>query len=163
MAAKSEKQLADKKGVVLEERLSLFRSVLNSGMEESELSTERLGKEGQVLFGAGTTTTARTISFICFYILDRPQLQSRLHEELRNVMKGFPRRVPAVDELQKLPYLTALIKEGLRYVDQGARPADTLGLTLGRLSYGVMRRLPHCAPDVEIRYKDWVIPKNVSE
>lgn len=28
------------------------------------------------------------------------------------------------------------------------------------LSFGVMRRLPRCSPDVALKYKQWTIPKN---
>lgn len=83
-------------------------------MSESELSTERLSKEAQVLFGAGSVTTARTLDFICFYILDRSDIEARLRKELSSVWSSG--KTPSVAELQKVAYLQALIKEGLRYV-----------------------------------------------
>lgn len=85
-------------------------------MPQSELSDERLAKEAQVLLGGGTASTARTIGYITYYILARPRIRSKIQEELKDVMATWPQRVPSLAELEKLPFLQALIKEGLRYV-----------------------------------------------
>ncbi|KAI4159529.1 MAG: hypothetical protein LQ342_006530 [Letrouitia transgressa] len=47
-------------------------------------------------------------------------------------------------ELEKLPYLTGVIQEGLRLV------------------YGVATRLQRVAPNEALQYKDWVIPPGTS-
>ena len=99
----------DTKGAV-----SLFHHLLDSDMPASELSDERLAKEAQVMLGAGTATTARTIGYISYYILAKPQIRSRLQEELKEVMANYPERIPSLAELERLPYFQALIKEGLR-------------------------------------------------
>lgn len=112
-------------------------------MPESERSPERLAKEAQVLLGGGTASTARTIGFASFYILDRPRIRARLRDELREVMADWPRRVPSWVELEKVPYLQAVIKESLR------------------LSYGVMHRLPRISPDLGIQYGEFTIPPGV--
>lgn len=112
-------------------------------MPESERSPERLAKEAQVLLGGGTASTARTIGFASFYILDRPEVRARLRDELREVMADWPRRVPSWVELEKVPYLQAVIKESLR------------------LSYGVMHRLPRISPDLGIQYGGFTIPPGV--
>ena len=96
-------------------RQSLFRHILGSDMPESELSDERLAREALVILGAATTTTARTIGYISYYILARPDIRLRLQEELNNVMIAWPQRVPNLVEIERLPFLQALIKEGLRY------------------------------------------------
>lgn len=95
-------------------RISLFRQIVNSDMPESELSVERLSREAQVLLGAGTSSTARTLDFIVYYILANPDIRSTLQNELKVVMKGYPQKIPSWSELEKLEYLQALIKEGLR-------------------------------------------------
>lgn len=84
-------------------------------MPESERSEERLAKEAQVLLGGGTASTARTIGFASYYILSRPHIQSRLAEELDSVMGTWPQQIPTWAELEKLPYLQAVLKESLRY------------------------------------------------
>ncbi|KAK4206663.1 putative cytochrome P450, putative EED11494.1 cytochrome P450 [Rhypophila decipiens] len=120
---------------------SIFRYIVTSDMPPSEQSVERLSREAMVLFGAGTATTARTMGFMCYYILRDPAMRKRLGDELASLMADYPAKSPRWAELEKLPYLQALIKEGLR------------------LSYGVMRRLPRTSPDVALNYKQWTIPK----
>ncbi|KAL9022392.1 MAG: hypothetical protein Q9185_000433 [Variospora sp. 1 TL-2023] len=95
---------------------TLFNHILDSEMPESELSDERLAKEAQVLLGGGTASTARTITYISYYILAYPYIRAKLQQELREVMASYPRQVPSLTELERLPYLQALIKEGLRYL-----------------------------------------------
>ncbi|KAI0812130.1 cytochrome P450 [Xylaria sp. FL0064] len=96
-----------------------------------------------VLLGGGTASTARTIGFASYYILSRPSIRSTLEQELKDVMATWPQRYPSWAELEKLPYLQAIIKESLR------------------LSYGVMHRLPRVSPDVPIQYKEYEIPISV--
>jgi len=92
-------------------------------MPEYEQSDERLAKEAQVLLGGGTASTARTLGFISYYILANPEIHSRLQEELKDPMSGWPDRVPSWAELERLPFLQSLIKEGLRW----ARSTHQLG------------------------------------
>jgi cytochrome P450 len=114
LRAKREKLEQDRKSTPMDNNTSLFRYIFDSDMPESERSDDRLAKEAQVLLGAGTSTTARTLSFISFYILANPDIHSRLKEELRDVMATYPQHVPSWAQLERLPYLQALIKEGLR-------------------------------------------------
>lgn len=83
-------------------------------MPESELSLDRLAKEAQVMFSAGTVNNARTLEFILYYVLAKDHIRDRLREELKDVMAGYPFKQPSWVELEKLPYLQAIIKEGLR-------------------------------------------------
>lgn len=85
-------------------------------MPESERSPERLAKEAQLLLGGGTANTARTIGFASYYILANPEIRARLQEELKDTMADWPQRVPTWAELERLPFLQAIIKESLRYV-----------------------------------------------
>lgn len=110
--AKRDKKNAKKAGV--DSPVSFFRHILDSDMPESELSLNRLIKEHQVLIGAGTTTISRTLDLISFYILANKDVRSTLQIELEDVMKTYPEKVPSLAELEKLSYLQALIKEGLR-------------------------------------------------
>lgn len=67
-----------------------------------------------VLFGAGTATTARTLGFMCYFVLVNPHMKKRLQDELRAPMANYPENLPTWSELERLPYLQAMIKEGLR-------------------------------------------------
>ncbi|KAJ4424522.1 hypothetical protein N0V82_000846 [Gnomoniopsis sp. IMI 355080] len=93
---------------------SIFRYIVTSDMPASEQSTERLSREAMVLFGAGTATTARTMGFVCFYLLTNPHMKQRLSDELAPLMADYPHNLPKWSDLEKLPYLQAVITEGLR-------------------------------------------------
>jgi cytochrome P450 len=67
-----------------------------------------------VLFGGGTTTTARTMGIMYYYILANPHMRERLGEELKGIMADYPHQLPTWQEVERLPYLQAMIKEGLR-------------------------------------------------
>jgi cytochrome P450 len=112
--AKQENPASRSKAIEITGRTSLFRHILASDMPESELSSERLSKEAQVLLGAGSVSTARTLDFISYYILANKKSLATLQEELGPIMSGYPENVPSWPELEKLQYLQALIKEGLR-------------------------------------------------
>ncbi|KAI1750738.1 cytochrome P450 [Xylaria castorea] len=122
---------------------SLFHHVANSDMPASEKSEERLTKEAQLLLGGGTVTSARAISCASFYILTRPDITKRLSEELRQPMAEWPSHVPTWADLERLPFLQAVIKEALR------------------VDFGVMTRLPRISPDVPLQYKQYTIPVGV--
>ncbi|KAF2965248.1 hypothetical protein GQX73_g8312 [Xylaria multiplex] len=122
---------------------SLFHHVANSDMPASEKSEERLAKEAQLLLGGGTVTSARTISCAAYYILTRSDVAKRLREELKNPMTEWPTHVPTWAELERLPFLQAVIKEALR------------------VDFGVMTRLPRISPDVPLQYKQYTIPAGV--
>ncbi|KAL8823041.1 MAG: hypothetical protein Q9191_006233 [Dirinaria sp. TL-2023a] len=111
-------------------------------MPESERSIERLSQEAQILHGAGTVTTSRALDIMSYHILHNPPIRERLGNELKDIMADYPHNLPRWSDLEKLPYLQAIIREGLR------------------LSFGVMRRLPRCSPDVALQYKQWTVPKN---
>ena len=99
-------------------------------MPESELSDKRLAQEAQGLLVAGTISTAGTIGYISYYILAKTEIRAKLQRELQDVMAAWPQRVPTMAELEKLPYLQALIKEGLRYVERESRWSGVYVLTL---------------------------------
>lgn len=110
------KQENDLKGVKTEDNGSLFLHLANSDMPAAERSVERLAKEAQILLAGGTATSSHTIGFANYYILSRPELRTKLREELREPMRDWPAHVPTWVELEKLPLLTGIIKESLRYV-----------------------------------------------
>ncbi|KZL77279.1 cytochrome p450 [Colletotrichum incanum] len=120
---------------------TLFDHIVNSDLPESEKSVERLASEAQVVMGAGTVTTARTMDYLAVHILLNDHIHKHLQEELKAPMKDFPERIPTLAELERLPFLQACIKEALR------------------LSPGLTHRLPRVSPDVDLVYKNWVIPR----
>ena len=93
---------------------SIFRYIVSSDMPDSELSSERLIREAMLLLSAGTATTARTLGLISYYTLANPHIMERLQKELQSVTAGYPENYPRWADLEKVVYLQAVIKEGLR-------------------------------------------------
>lgn len=92
---------------------TIFHEILNSNLPESEKSVSRLWQDGQVVVLAGTLTTATALAEISFHLLEQPDEMRKLKAELSAAIPD-PSQLPPVAKLEQLPYLTAIIKEGLR-------------------------------------------------
>ncbi|KAH8665831.1 cytochrome P450 [Tricladium varicosporioides] len=120
---------------------TIFHALLEADLPASEKTDKRLVEEAILVVGAGSHTLAWTLTCTAFYILSSPSVLRNLKEELQSAKKDKKDGVDlTLPELEKLPYLTACIKEGLR------------------LAYGVSVRMPRVAPDEVMKYKDWTIP-----
>lgn len=92
---------------------TVFVSMLDADVPPSEKSVSRLTEEGFTLTGAGTMTTANALNSIVYYILSQPECLARLREELRTAFPD-PSAIRSSADLERLPYLTAVVTEGLR-------------------------------------------------
>ncbi|XP_062119678.1 cytochrome P450 89A2-like [Humulus lupulus] len=65
---------------------------------------------------AGTDTTSTALQWIMANLVKHPQIQGKLYEEIKGVVGNDDGRRVEIEEedLQKMPYLKALILEGLR-------------------------------------------------
>ncbi|KAG0650114.1 Cytochrome P450 monooxygenase yanH [Hyphodiscus hymeniophilus] len=79
-----------------------------------KVNTMSLYEEAQALVFGGTDTTANTLMVGIFHMLEQPALVSRLRKELLEVWPVLEDVSPKFEELEKLPFLTAVIKESLR-------------------------------------------------
>ncbi|KAI0442185.1 cytochrome P450 [Xylaria telfairii] len=130
---------------------TIFHAILDSKLSPEEKTVDRLTEEAQVLVMAGTLTTASTMELMSFWLLKQPGTLQKLKNELRTVMPSVSDigKVPLAT-LEGLPYLTAVIKEGLR------------------LGYGVSTRLQRIDPDNPVVFtdkktgKEWIIPPKTS-
>ena len=75
---------------------------------------------------------------ICFHIIDNPAVYKRVHQELVEAIP-YPTVMPSWPELQKLPYLSACIEEGLR------------------IGFGTVQRSPRISP-TPVQYHQYTIP-----
>ncbi|KAK5637596.1 hypothetical protein RRF57_013311 [Xylaria bambusicola] len=103
------------------DKTSVFHYILQSDLPESKKDPARLKREAFALLVAGTIITSATLSIITYYVLADPNIERRLRKDLENMMCGYPVKFPSWNDLEKVPYLTACIKEGLR--DPGSRLA----------------------------------------
>ncbi|KAL4757712.1 cytochrome P450 [Aspergillus foveolatus] len=131
MPARIQKARQDCKRGITETQPSLFAALLDAPLPEAEKTDQRLGGEGFLMIAAGTETTAWTLTVITFHLLNQPDTLNRLRSELQDSdainLQWFA--------LERLPYLTAVIREGLR------------------LSYGVSQRISRIAPTETLVYR----------
>jgi len=88
-------------------------SLLMSAMHEdgSQMSERQVRDESMTLFVAGHETTALSLAWTWYLLGENPAAESRLAEELRSALAGRP---AGVSDLEKLPYLNAVVHESLR-------------------------------------------------
>jgi cytochrome P450 len=76
-------------------------------------SPESVYEEAQALMFGGADTVGNTLMVGTHRLLQRSETMEKLKEELRDVWPELGQE-PRVKELEKLPYLNAVIKESLR-------------------------------------------------
>jgi cytochrome P450 len=88
-------------------------SLLMSSMDDdgSQMNPQQLRDETMTLFLAGHETTALMLGWTWYLLSQNPAVETRLHEELNALLGG---RAPQVSDLQKLPFLQAVMSEVLR-------------------------------------------------
>ncbi|KAH7316957.1 cytochrome P450 [Stachybotrys elegans] len=119
---------------------TIYPSILaNPDVPESEKELRRLEDDAIFLLMAGTDAPGQVLAITAFHVLNNPRVLQRLREELSSAIPD-PSTLPDLVDLERLPYLSAVIKEGFR------------------LSSVVTTRLPRSAPDEDLYYGDWIIP-----
>jgi len=122
---------------------TVFDEILDSNLTDFEKRPERLMEESQNIAIAGTETTAWTLSVLTFHLLSNPDKLAKLKAELREAIPD-PSAPLSIKEMEQLPYLSALITEGLR------------------LSMGTSNRQERVCPDETLVFNDgkkqWHIP-----
>jgi cytochrome P450 len=84
-------------------------------------SVESLYEESQALLFGGADTTGTTLMHGAFHILSSPKVYRKLKEELLTAWPDLNNQLTLL-ELEKLPYLTAVLKESLRISPGVASP-----------------------------------------
>lgn len=121
----------------LDNGTTVFGSLLQSGLPPSEKSLQRMTEEGFSLFAAGTETVSWALTVITYHLLTKPAILEKLTAEISQVVDSSGQLPPWV-VLEKLPYLGAVIHEGLR------------------LSYGLASRTSRIATAEDLVYRgDW--------
>lgn len=95
-------------------RPTVIRHLINCKLPLSELHDDRLCQEVQSIIGAGSFTPASTLTFISYQLIANERIRSTLKQELGPIMIGYPKKIPSWSQLEQLPYLCGVIKEGLR-------------------------------------------------
>ncbi|KAM3069575.1 hypothetical protein ACMFMG_005676 [Clarireedia jacksonii] len=95
---------------------TVFHELLNpSPNRGSPVNQKRyLMDEAQALIFGGVDTTSNATMLGIHHLLDNPPMVQRLQSELRSIWPDLNSPPPRFEDLEKLPYLTAVIKESLR-------------------------------------------------
>jgi cytochrome P450 len=91
--------------------LNILSLLMDTVAAEQQLSDDQLIGHATLLFAAAHLTTAHTFSWTLFLLAQHPQVLQKLQEELSREIAGD---IPQLDELEKLPYLDAVIRESMR-------------------------------------------------
>jgi cytochrome P450 len=120
-------------------RHTVVHEIMNSKLPSSEKTVERVFEDVSTVTGAGFETTASVLRLIFFHIFSNVEILQQLRAELSNA--GAP-AYSQVDlkVLERLPYLTAILMEGLR------------------LSPAIATRMARISPHSDLIYKNWRIP-----
>ncbi|ERF76671.1 hypothetical protein EPUS_02210 [Endocarpon pusillum Z07020] len=118
---------------------TIFHDLLESRLPSSELERVRLRDEAFSLITAGSATTAYVLKAVSYFIAANPAVRQKLFQELKTVIPGRGDR-PRLQDVEKLPYLTAVIQEALR------------------ISQPVTHRMCRAFPDKALTYNGLTIP-----
>lgn len=95
-----------RKGEDLLTLLAAARSADDGAFDADELRDQVL-----IFLLAGHETTATSLSFALHLLARHPELQTRAREEISRVLGD---RTPGAEDLERLPYLTQVLKEAMR-------------------------------------------------
>ncbi|KAK5659568.1 hypothetical protein OQA88_770 [Cercophora sp. LCS_1] len=138
-----ERVVRDIRDGVVPERETIFHTVLD-GKRAAEQgmgvpTVQHMVDEAFGFLGAASETAGNAMTVCAFHVLFNEPVYQRLRKEL---VEAFPDPDGRMDflALEKLPYLTGVVKEGLR------------------LSFGVLHPLPRVAPTA-VEFNGHVLPK----
>lgn len=117
---------------------TIFHELLASDLPASELNPKRIQGEAQTLVAAGTLTSAHYLKATMYHILADLTVLQKLRAELQDAYPN-PSVLPPFRDLDRLPYLNAVINEGFR------------------LTHGVIARLTRVAPHETLTFQSYTI------
>ncbi|KAL8890819.1 MAG: hypothetical protein Q9215_002045 [Flavoplaca cf. flavocitrina] len=145
---------------------TVFSELLKSDLPQQELSLDRLKHEALSITGGGVGeiprlfplrefnfrprtgaltqkhTIKNALVTATYGIISNPTIYKRLHAELVKAIPDPTGKPPSVPELERLPYLNAIVQECLR------------------CSYGITQRLQRIDPHNPITFRNFTIPPN---
>jgi cytochrome P450 len=126
-----------------EEPTTVIRELFSSDLPDEDKTLQRLSDEASMVLGAGGETTAQSLVRLFYHLLGSPDVVKRLRDELLTAMPK-PGEMPSLATLQNLPYLNAVVDEGVR------------------IAFPVAARSPRIFRDHTLQYEQWAIQPGVS-
>lgn len=91
--------------------LSMLLMATDTEGDGTGMSDLQLRDEALTIFLAGHETTANALTWAWYLLSQHPEIEARLHDEVDTVLKE---RVPACDDVQRLPYTRMVFAESMR-------------------------------------------------
>ena len=126
-----------------DEPMTVFQELIRSDLPPEDKTLLRLRDEASMVLGAGGETTAWVLTRTFYHLLQNPSVVERLGEEMKTAIPD-PSVMPSLAMLQNLPYLNAIVDEGVR------------------ISFPVPARSPRVFRDHTLQYGKWTIQPGVS-
>ncbi|KAM5430386.1 hypothetical protein McanMca71_005682 [Microsporum canis] len=117
---------------------TIVYAITHSDLPPADKTFDRIFEELATITGAGFETISNTLRLILYHVYTNDTILQRLREEINKASTTSSKPV-ALKQLEKLPYLTAVLTEGLR------------------LSPGVATRAARIT-DKDLFYENWRIP-----
>ncbi|PKY04740.1 cytochrome P450 [Aspergillus campestris IBT 28561] len=127
------------------QRTTIFHQLLSPNAAEGHVvpTVDQLKDEAFVIVAAAADTTGNALTISTYNVVRNPDIYAKLTAELKEAFPDPEARLDFVT-LEKLPYLTGVIKEGLR------------------LSFGVVGRLPRVVPDTGAEFHGYHVPQGTT-
>ncbi|XXG98776.1 hypothetical protein Hte_005106 [Hypoxylon texense] len=119
---------------------TMVHEILGSDLPDEEKSFKRIFDEVGTITGAAFETTAHSIRLTLYHIYKDAEVLRRLRAELTTAPPAEQKSNLALSRLEQMPYLTAVLMEGLR------------------LSPGTATRAMRVAPDRDLSFRGRRIP-----
>ncbi|KAE8440479.1 hypothetical protein EG329_007445, partial [Mollisiaceae sp. DMI_Dod_QoI] len=138
----SVKDAMDSGKLTASSRPTIFRELLSPDGKDDDYvipTVDQLKDEAHSILAAAADTTGNAMTVAGYHTVSNPEIFATLKKELEEAFPNAEQNLSFV-ELEKLPYLTAVIKEGLR------------------MSFGVPGRLPREVPPPGATFNGIFIP-----
>lgn len=121
---------------------TIVHEIFDSNLPPEDKTVERVFSDVATVTGAGFETTASVLRLITYYVYSNADILERLRAELAEAAARSSSTDGLIElhTLERLPYLTAVLMEGMR------------------LSPALATRLQRIAPDRDLIYDKWRIP-----
>jgi cytochrome P450 len=121
---------------------TIVHDIVDSKLPPQEKTLQRISDEVTVVAGSGFETTASVLRLVFFHVFTNQDILARLRAELMALQSSDVGTgdTPELKALEQLPYLTSVIKEGMR------------------LSPAIGSRMARVARDRDLFYKNVRIP-----
>ncbi|GFF50649.1 hypothetical protein IFM61606_06194 [Aspergillus udagawae] len=149
----------EKRQMIDDKEPCLFHTLMDPSKHTAEpkLSIDSIHGEAQTMVSGGVESVAHTAVYAIVFVGQDQAIADRLRQELEEIWPD-PRSVPDLTQLEKLPFLTAVVKESLRLAPGILTPLPRVvpqtGATIGGESIpggtvvGVSARMLHYSEDL---------------